>query len=389
MSALSLGAQAASGPAAPGAPCTALQDLRDSGASSPAPASGDVATVPQLCLHDVSQATLDRVPFSDGSGAPIKDVALARNASLHAATGLGAPDGATLDIRSINGNWAHLFSGAFWRAPAITAQGEIQALDRGQARFSVAAALGYFGVVLPRFLARVKGTDFLIDFEPESAATFSVTEGRVAITRIVAIRLRDEKRTVDGIRVTDEIVAGGRSSVTYHLPLPIFGEFQNAHDAEQQFSQQLQTATASGDPVAVDDALNNIQLITGHVYVGLPIQVAHVPPPAIAGALAAAAGSVAYVATSKRGTTKSAGAPSPAPTGGTVTVQSINAIASAAPSPTPAPAPPSPQPTIALPTPAPPTPRPLPTLPPPSLPTPRPALPAPPAPPGPPRPHLP
>ena len=351
---LSAVAFAAGGPGAPGSPCAPISDLR--GSDVKPPASGDVATVPQLCAHDVSQASLERVPYTDGAGAPVKDVTLTRDQSLHPLSGLGAGEGATIDIRSINGNWAHLFSGAFWHAPAITAQGEIQAIDRGQARFSVAAALGYFAVVMPRFLARVKGTDFVVDFEPERAASFSVSVGRVAITRIVAIQLRDEKRTIDGIRVTDEIVAGGRDSVSYTLPLGIFQTFQNQQDAEHQLNQQLQSAIQSGDPQAVDDALNNIQLVTGKPFVGLPAHVANAQPPAIATALSvAAAGAGIYVGTTSQRT--GGGEPTPAPTGGgSVTIQSVA----------------SPRPQAATPPPTP-----LPTLPPAPRPTTRPALPAP------------
>ncbi len=260
-------------PAAVGQPCTNPGNLR--GSDAKAPDAGDVATVAQLCASGVSAATLDRVPFSDGSGSAVEAITIARDRSLHPLSALGTPESATMDIRSRNGNWTHLYSGAFWRAPAITANGEIQAIDRGHATFSVSQALGYFGVVLPRFLARVKGTVFDVDFTPDRSAGFSVSEGTVAITRTVAIRLRDENRTIDGIRETDVITAGGKSSIQYALPLPIEHVFQNESEATHEYTQQLQSAITSGDPEVVEDALNNISIVGAKPIVFVPPHLAH------------------------------------------------------------------------------------------------------------------
>ncbi len=321
-------ARAAVGPAASGQQCTPASDLR--GSTVKEPAAGDVATVAQLCLNDFSQDSLAHIPFSGGAGAPVSDATVTRDESLPPLSALGTGEATSIDIRSRNGNWAHLFSGAFWRAPAITEQGEIQAIDRGQARFAVAASLGYFAVVMPRFLARVKGTEFLVDYEPDKVASFSVSEGRVAITRIVAVRLVEENRTVDGIRQTDEIVADGRSSIEYRLPLPLFRQFKNLHEAEQAFSDRLQAAVQSGDPQTIDDALNNLQLITGRPFAGFAPVHGGVQPAAIAGALSAAAGGAAAAVVI---TSNAATAAAPVPVTGGVTLQSKTAASTPSPAP--------------------------------------------------------
>jgi hypothetical protein len=256
-----------------GQSCTAPTALR--GSTVPAPKPGDVGTVPQLCAAGASVADLPHAPSIFPPATTVSDSELDKNQSLPALVALGAPDAAAIDIRTINGNWTHLFSGAYWHAPAITAKGELQAIDTGHARFSVAAALGYFAVVLPRFLARVKGTIFDVDYEPGQFVSFSVSEGSVAIVRITAVHLLDENRTVDGIRETDVINATGKNSIQYKLPLQIERTFKNANEAEKQFEQELRSATSDGDPQLVDDALNNIQLITGNPVAAVGAQLGH------------------------------------------------------------------------------------------------------------------
>jgi hypothetical protein len=222
-----------------------------------------VATVPQLCIGGTSAASLPHAPSIIPPATTVSAPELDRNQSLPALVALGAPESSAIDIRTRNGNWTHLFSGSFWHAPAITTHGELQAIDKGHARFSVAAALGYFAVVMPRFLARVKGTIFDVDYEPGQYVTFSVSEGTVAIVRITAIHLQDENRTIDGIRETDIITAVGKNIIKYKLPLTVDQQYKNADEATKALNAQLQAATENGDPQLIDDSLNNIQLVTG------------------------------------------------------------------------------------------------------------------------------
>ncbi len=335
---------ASTAPAAPGSPCTPFEELR--GAAIPQPAPGDVATVAQICVHGTSVASLDRVPYADQPGAPIAETRLMRDASIHPAVAIGTPDGAEIDIRSANGNLTHLFGGALWRAPAITQQGEIQALDRGHAQFSVAASLGYFGVVLPRFLARVRGTVFDVDFEKQNAA-FSVSEGTVAVTRTVAIKLNDDNRVIDGIRYTDNITAGGSTSVSYKLPLGIERAFATQALAEQALQAQLRAAILNADPQSVDDAIYNIQVVSQHTIVGFIGSSSTVANASNAGSIGntiLAGLSAAGLGVAVRAAMMHGAAPTPMPT-----------------------APPTPMPT------APPTPMPTPTPVPTATPTPSPA----------------
>jgi hypothetical protein len=320
-------------PAAIGQPCTGPSALR--GSTVAAPKAGDVATLPQLCIGGVSAASLPHAPTMLPPATTVGDAQLVRDESLPALVALGAPQSAAIDIRTANGNWTHLFAGAFWHAPTITSKGELQAIDSGHAEFSVAAALGYFAVVMPRFLARVKGTIFDVDYEPGASASFSVSEGSVAIVRLTAIYLQAEARTVDGIRQTDVISANGKSTIQYKLPMHVERTFKNSQEAQQAFNQELTAATADGDPQLVDDALNNIQLITGHPVALAPGQIGNAASatagtqsilPAIAFAAAAAATGV-IVSTMKTSTPQ----PQSTPTG-TVTLTST-ARATATPVP--------------------------------------------------------
>jgi hypothetical protein len=330
------------------------------GSTVAAAKSGDVATIPQLCVGGVSAASLPHVPAIIPPATTVGDEALARDQSLGPLVALGAPQSAAIDIRTVNGNWTHLFSGAFWHAPAITAGGEVQAIDSGHAEFSVAAALGYFAVVMPRFLARVKGTIFDVDYEPGQSASFSVSEGTVAIVRLTSVYLQAEGRTVDGIRETNVIKANANSSIQYKLPLQVERTFKNAQEADQAFEAELAAATTQGDPLLIDDALNNVQLITGKPVAVVGGQLGHVASSgAGAGpssllpivAFAAAAATVGVIVSTNK---SSSPHPESTPTG-TVTLSSVGRatsapapvpLASVRPSPSPSPTP-SPKPSAA------------------------------------------
>ncbi len=356
-------------PAAVGQPCTGPSALRGSTVAAQAKA-GDVATVPQLCVGGVSAASLPHAPAIVPPATSVSDAELDRDQSLPPLVALGAPSGAAVDIRTVNGNWTHLFSGAFWRAPAITSKGELQAIDSGHAEFSVAAALGYFAVVMPRFLARVKGTIFDVDYEPGESASFSVTEGTVDVVRIIAIHLIEENRTIDGIRQTETINAGGKSTVQYHVSLQPERTFKNLNEATQEYNEELQAATTAGDPVEIDDALNNISVVTGKPIAGIAgaSSAASGAGTTGAGASAAAggisastleiigiglavAGGTTAIVTSNSGSHSNATPQPQATSTGTVTLQSTGRppalvpVPSPTPKPTPATVPPPPGPT--------------------------------------------
>jgi hypothetical protein len=350
-------------PAPAGQPCTAPDKLR--GSPGVAPKSGDVAVVEQLCAGGVSVASLPHAPIIIPPATTVSTPQLDRGQSLPPLVSLGAPGSAEIDLRSGNGNFTHLFSGALWHAPAINGKGELQSIDSGHASFSVASALGYFAVVMPRFLARVKGTIFDVDYEPGKSASFKVTEGSVAIVRIVTIHLNQENRTIDGIRQTDVITANGKNHIEYALPLGLL-LFQNAGQAEQQFEQELQQATVDGDPELVDDALNNIEIVTGKPigFVGTELArglgnlggagagAAGSSAGLIAAGLAAAAAGIVIVSTSNHGTTPPVATPTALVTGTATLTSTGRAAASPIPTPSPTPSP-SPKPAAAAPPPGP------------------------------------
>jgi hypothetical protein len=325
------------------------------GSPGVAPKSGDVAVVEQLCTGGVSVASLPHAPIIVPPATTVSTPQLDRGQSLPPLISLGAPGGAEIDLRSGNGNFTHLFSGALWHAPAINGKGELQSIDSGHASFSVASALGYFAVVMPRFLARVKGTIFDVDYEPAKSASFKVSEGSVAIVRIVTIHLNQENKTIDGIRQTDVISANGKNHIEYALPLALLF-FQNAGQAEQQFTQQLQQATLDGDPELVDDALNNIEILTGKPigFVGTELArglgntagagagAGGVSTGVIAAGLAAAAAGIVIVTSSHGTTTTPTAAPSALATGTATLTSTARAAPSPTPTPSPSPKPPAP-----------------------------------------------
>jgi hypothetical protein len=175
-------------------------------------------------------------------------------------TTFSTPAGTLVDFITRTGNQFRAFNGASWTIGS-TEKGDFINVAAGKLRFFVQHALGAFGVYAAPVFGLVPGTTFDVDLQPGAAVTYSVSEGRVRLTRNVTIRLTEEHRDIDGIRQTDYITAGGRDTITYKLPLGIFMTFANAAEAQRFFSQQLQQSTEASDQAGIQDSLLNIQRV--------------------------------------------------------------------------------------------------------------------------------
>jgi hypothetical protein len=132
-------------------------------------------------------------------------------------------------------------------------------------RAFVSNRLSFYNIQSLKVIAASRGTVFEVDAKPDASVTFSITEGKISLARLVSIRLTAENRTVDGIRVTDTITPSGVASITYPVPFPIFKVFANAAEAENYFEQQLHAAQSNGDELQIEDALENIERVEGVV----------------------------------------------------------------------------------------------------------------------------
>ncbi len=219
------------------------------------------ALVQQICA-DGSAVQTDPailVMLPDGTRYP---KALAKGNGFSSGTSFSTPAGALVDFITRTGNQIRAFNGATWTVE-VTPKGDFINVAAGRLRFFVQHALGAFSVYAAPVFGLVPGTVFDVDLTPGTAVTYSVSEGRVRLTRNVTIHLTSEQRDVDGIRQTDYIVAGGQNTITYRLPLGIFMTFANAAAAEQFFTKQLLDATAVGDQSTIEDSLLNIERVRG------------------------------------------------------------------------------------------------------------------------------
>jgi len=217
------------------------------------------AQVQQICTGgasvDVSPGILVTLPDGRRDDKPV-----AKGSGFARGTTFSTPAGTLVDFITRTGNQFRAFNGASWTIGSSD-HGDFINVAAGRLRFFVQHALGAFGVYAAPVFGLVPGTTFDVDLQPGTSVTYSVSEGRVRLSRNVTIRLTEEHRDVDGIRQSDYIVAGGRDSITYALPLGIFMTFANAAAAQRYFSQQLQDATEASDQATIEDSLLNIERI--------------------------------------------------------------------------------------------------------------------------------
>lgn len=256
LSGIGTGALAQSAPASSG-PCVATDAL----GATPLPAGGMVK-IEQICSNGqrIGSATIG-VAIGNAPSAATKIVT---GSSFDTPATFTTDAGITIDVISSNGNQQRV-SPSTSVFQSIGKLGELFSVATGNVRAFVSNRLSFYNIQSLKVIAASRGTVFDVDAKPDASVTFSITEGKISLARLVSIRLTAENRTVDGIRVTDTITPSGVASITYPVPFPIFKVFANAAEAEGYFEQQLHQAQSNGDELQIEDALENIERVEGVV----------------------------------------------------------------------------------------------------------------------------
>jgi uncharacterized membrane protein YgcG len=256
LSSVSVGALAQSAPTGSG-PCVATDAL----GATPLPAGGRVK-IEQICSNGqrIASATIG-VALGNAPSAATKIVT---GASFDTPATFTTDAGITIDVISSNGNQQRV-SPSTSVFQSVGKLGELFSVATGNVRAFVSNRLSFYNIQSLKVIAASRGTVFDVDAKPDASVTFSITEGKISLARLVSIRLTAENRTVDGIRVTDTITPSAVASITYPVPFPIFKVFANAAEAEAYFEQQLHQAQSNGDELQIEDALENIERVEGVV----------------------------------------------------------------------------------------------------------------------------
>jgi hypothetical protein len=256
LSSVSVGALAQSAPAASG-PCVATDAL----GATPLPAGGRVK-IEQICSNGQRIGSA-KIGVAIGNAPPVA-TAIVTGSSFDTPATFTTDAGITIDVISSNGNQQRV-SPSTSVFQSVGKLGELFSVATGNVRAFVSNRLSFYNVQSLKVIAASRGTIFDVDAKPDASVTFSITEGKLSLARLVSIRLTAENRTVDGIRVTDTITPSAVASITYPVPFPIFKVFANAAEAEQYFEQQLHQAQSNGDSLQIEDALENIERVEGVV----------------------------------------------------------------------------------------------------------------------------
>jgi hypothetical protein len=256
LSSASVGALAQSAPAGSG-PCVATDAL----GATPLPAGGKVK-IEQICSNGQRIGSA-KIGVALGNASAVA-TAIVTGSTFDTPATFTTDAGITIDVISSNGNQQRVnpSTSVF---QSVGKLGELFSVATGNVRAFVSNRLSFYNVQSLKVIAASRGTIFDVDAKPDASVTFSITEGKLSLARLVSIRLTAENRTVDGIRVTDTITPSAVASITYPVPFPIFKVFANAAEAEQYFEQQLHQAQSNGDSLQIEDALENIEQVEGVV----------------------------------------------------------------------------------------------------------------------------
>jgi hypothetical protein len=254
LSSVSVGALAQSAPTASG-PCVATDAL----GATPLPAGGKVK-IEQICSNGQRIGSA-KIGVALGNAPPVA-TAIVTGSSFDTPATFTTDAGITIDVISSNGNQQRV-SPSTSVFQSVGKLGELFSVATGNVRAFVSNRLSFYNVQSLKVIAASRGTIFDVDAKPDASVTFSITEGKLSLARLVSIRLTAENRTVDGIRVTDTITPSAVASITYPVPFPIFKVFANAAEAESYFEQQLHQAQSNGDSLQIENALENIEQVEG------------------------------------------------------------------------------------------------------------------------------
>lgn len=217
--------------------------------------------VAQICQHDESLNKITNVSITDPSGRIDPSASLVRNQIVAPRTSLIAPAATYLDLLGTTFRMRARYGVRTTILDPNVGGSAVHLGGLGGALFVVQQhVLNLFRVdVDTRFIAAVPGTTFDVDLADPSSVVFSVSDGRVAVTRLVSVHLDREGRDVDRIRVTEYIDAGARSVVTYARAAELWQHFANTAEARQRFNRDLESARAATDSLLEGDARWNLR----------------------------------------------------------------------------------------------------------------------------------
>jgi hypothetical protein len=216
-------------------------------------------------------------------------------------TSIAVPDATYIDLVDSRA--------AFRSSPGMrvtVAQKGYELTGAGRVQFAVVRAvdnaLDFFGVKVGRFIAAVPGTVFRVDLTDPDFVTFSVAEGRVAVTREVSVHLERENRNVDGVLLARYITPAD-PPLTYGRAAERYGSFPDVNAARATFTKDVEFAKRVADPVLIVATRRNLDVLNASG----PKRHSSVLPYLGAAAAAAALG----VILSNKGATSPSPSPSP------------------------------------------------------------------------------
>ncbi|HEU0199519.1 MAG TPA: FecR domain-containing protein, partial [Burkholderiaceae bacterium] len=194
-----------------------------------------------------------------GGEARERKATLAEGAALADGTVIETPTRPRVRLRLVtrNGNAVTLDPGARLRIESVNERGERWAQQLGSVRFAITRALGFFEVTHDRFLAAVKGTEFVVAVDPaQREIRFDWLAGEVVVEQEVGVAIAEHDTDDDpddtggpATLIQRELLSAKQPLLRYRLdPSEYIRRFRTYRDAEQFFREQAADDAQSGDP---------------------------------------------------------------------------------------------------------------------------------------------
>jgi len=201
------------------------------------------------------------VMFIAPAGRQARPLVLRLRHSLPEGSELVTPARTRIELSSDNGNRIVLEPVSRLKINTVGRAGESYVLGNGSARFSVSRALDFFHVNYDKFLAIVRGTQFVVAVRPGKQIDFRVFEGRLLVEREARVRIR-EGNAIAALRATDVLAEGRRTQISYRLDVEEYlREFNTLKEAEQYFRDKLREDEGSDDMERRLDGINALGVV--------------------------------------------------------------------------------------------------------------------------------
>jgi hypothetical protein len=215
--------------------------------------------VRQLCANKAAQTSLRNVLIGF-PGVDSRTDVLKLGQRLEAATTIAVPPSTYIDLADARAR-VHASPGT-----VIVVGKEYEIDGSGRAEFAVLHnALDLFRVNVGRFAAAVQGTVFAVDTTAPDAVRFSVSNGRISVTRLATITLLKERLIVAGMRAST-VVNAGDPPASYARTLTLsnpdtLASYNDVNDARAKITAGIAAANAAGDPLRAEDASENLKVL--------------------------------------------------------------------------------------------------------------------------------